>query len=748
MNKDIYLIVFAPVYGPSGYAKLSRRFVLGLDKLGIKIKLIPNKLWEPHKAILSHDEEKRLNDLEKTIIPNNYNPIKLNIGIAPWFDKEYKGYKIGYTMFEFSNIPEVGKYNWKSSCLAMNEIWVPSQYNYNTFTNNGINNVIVMPPGIDTEEYCPNKLPLIDRNDKKFRFLALGEYTTRKGWDLLIPAYLDEFNKNDNVTLIIKSYNGSKGIEDSKRIIKEDITKYRDKSINNSYPNILFIGDILSSDRLPNLYNSIDAFILLTRGEGFGFPMAEAMSCCKPCIVPNNSSYLDFVNDSNGYLINIKGIEKFESLYKSSLLYKDSESPIIDIKHTKQLMRYVYNNREELHNKGLKARKDIVDNYTEDQAALRMFNRLKELDINSNTKINIITDNLNELLIEDTKIKDSIMVIPTWEENCGIADYTKRLVDNLKKNQNVFIVKNIYDLINIVNTQNIKLVHIQHHYSFYNCKKLIDIITELKSIDCKVILTIHDYACGIKSQNECFKYCDRIIVHSDLIKEQIINDNIIENNKVDVILMGADLPYYFKKEDAQKECGLQNKKVIASFGFLQPHKNWIEVIKAIDIIKRDIPNIIYLLMSVSRKDNIVAEKYKNVLDSTILRLGLSDNIKYFNSYLSEEKVLRMLSASDAIVLPYSNYKINNVEYYGVSIASRFAMRVRRPLLISNASFFSDLKSISYNIEPNAQSIANGLKDIFNNKELEKKILLKQYNFSIVNSWNKFKEKTLEVYKNV
>jgi glycosyltransferase involved in cell wall biosynthesis len=220
MSKDIYLIVFAPIYGPSGYARLSRNFILGLDKLGVKIKLMPNRLWEAHKAILPPADEERLKQLEKTVIPDGCTPPKMSIGIAPWFDKDYRGYKIGYTMFEFQNVPEIGKYNWKSRCMAMDEVWVPSQYNYKTFTDNGINNVSVVEPGINIDDYGVDREPLIDRTDNKFRFIAISEYTSRKGWDLLIPAYLAEFNRDDNVTLIVKSYNGSKGVAKSKKIIK------------------------------------------------------------------------------------------------------------------------------------------------------------------------------------------------------------------------------------------------------------------------------------------------------------------------------------------------------------------------------------------------------------------------------------------------------------------------------------------------------------------------------------------------
>lgn len=771
MNQEIYLIVFAPVYGPSGYAKLSRKFILGLDKLGVKIKLEPNRIWEPHKAILPPDEEKRLNELENTVIPSCCMPAKLSIGIAPWFDKEYQGYKIGYTMFEFSNVPEIGRYDWKTSCMAMDEIWVPSQYNYRTFIDNGINNVFVIAPGIDVNLFNSNKSPLIDRTDGKFRFLAVGEYNSRKGWDLLIPAYLAEFDRSDDVTLIVKAYNGSKGVVESKRMIKEDIIKYRTESPNVLYPHIMFIGDILSADRLPNLYNSADCLLMLTRGEGFGLPMAEAMACERPCIVPNNSAYLDFINNENGYLVNINGFEKDNLLYKSSMLYRDSESPIIDIKHARKLMRYAYEHQNEIQEKGLKARQTIMSDFTVEQAALRMFNRLQQLDVYFNENVvNVVTDNFDELLLEerdyvarseeellninvirsDMKVQAGIMLIPTWGENCGVADYTRRLVDSLKGSQNVLIVKNLYNLVDTVKRQGINLIHIQHHYSFYNYKTLVEVIKELKMLNCKVILTVHDYAFdnAMKPHNECFRYCDYIIVHSNLIRNQMIKDKVVDKNKISVIIMGADEPYHLKKNDAQKNIKIQGKKIISSFGFLQPHKNWVEVVKAIDILRKDIPNILYLIMSVNRNSSDAAIKYNKSLDSMVARLGISDHVKRFNSYLPEERILQMLAASDIIALPYSNYKINGIEYWGVSIASRFAMRVQRPLLVSNASFFSDLESICHVIEPNAQSIAEGIKDILNSDALERKIVLRQYNFCIVNSWNNLKDRMIEIYQSI
>jgi hypothetical protein len=763
MNKEICLIVFAPIYGPSGYAKLSRDMVLGLDKLGVKIKLEPNRLWEPNETVLKPYEEKRLNELERTVFPKGAKPAKLSIGIAPWFDKEYKGYKIGYTMFEFDNLPNIGKHNWVKDCNAMDEVWVPSDYNNKSFIDSGVNNVFTMYPGIDTNDFNINKEPLIDKKDGKFRFVAVGEYITRKGWDLLIPAYLAEFDRNDNVTLIIKSYCGSKKLDDSKQKIKEDIIRYRSESPNALYPNILFIGDILSNNRLPNLYTSSDCFVLPSRGECFGLPIAEAMSCGIPCILPNNSAYLDFVNNSNGWLINVNGFENYGLLDSHSILYKDSRSPKIDVNHLRKLMRYVYNNREEVKKKGLIAKDTIANDFTIEKSIDKMYNRLKDLNLYVNeNKVNIVTNNLEELVLErynvvqksedqilnisvrnNLKVSNVAMVIPTWGENCGIADYTKRLVDKLKEDNNVVIVKNIFDLINVVKKQEIKIVHIQHHYSFYNSNKIVEIIEDLHKMGCKVAMTVHDYT-SISNKNDSFKYCDNIIVHSNFIKNKMINDNVVDKKNIDVIFIGCDKIYTPNVSDSKDEfLFLKNKFVVSSFGFLHPHKNWDKVIKAISELKNEIPNILYLLLSVNKNET----DYSKLIDSKILRLGVNDHVKRFSNYLPENRVFRILNNSNLIVLPYSNYKVSNVEYYGSSISSRFAIRAQKPLIVSNASFFSDLENVSYSIkDPTSENIAKGIKDIYyNNNDLYKKIVSNQNNFSLINSWDNFKEKVVGIY---
>jgi len=768
--RDMYLIVFAPVYGPSGYAKLARGFILELDRLGVRIKLEPNKLWEPHEAPLPAGVLRRLNELEKTVIPRGFTPPKLSLGIAPWFDRSYAGYKIGYTMFEFSDVPNVGKYDWKKACLQMDEVWTPSTYNLNTFNDNGINNVVVMQPGVYVDQYHPAIEPLIEKDDR-VRFLSISEYTPRKGFDLLLPAYLAEFSSDDNVSLILKAYNGSKKPTESKRIIKEDIIRYRRESPNVLHPHILFIGDIIGDDKMPGLYTSADIFVLLTRGEGFGLPMAEAMASGLPCILPDNSSYLDFVNSDNGYLVKTNGLEDYGDLHKASVLYKNSRSPVIDVLHARKLMREAYENIMVARAKGAVARQKITSEFNWTVAGQRMYERLQQLDEYwIPQQVSLVTNNFEELILDDsvvvdrpqenmlninvvykdTKVNTVAMLIPSWGDNCGVADYTKELIERTRGQQDITIIKNIYNLADTVKRQGIRTVHIQHHYSFYSHKKLVDTIEILKMMNVQVIITVHDYACGIMgvAHNSGFAKCDLVIVHSEMIKSKMISECGVAHDKVRVLIMGCDGRYSLDKDQAKKNIRMTNKKIIASFGFLQPHKNWIEVIKAMPVIKREIPDILYLIISVVKRDRVATQMYDELLDNTIRRLGLSDNVKRFKNTLPEDRVLQMLAASDVIILPYNNYSINNVEYWGVSIASRFCMRVQRPLMVSNASFFSDLQNVCEIVTPSATVISKGVINLLNDENLQRKIVLNQYNFCNTNSWTDFGNKLVKIYEEI
>lgn len=133
------------------------------------------------------------------------------------------------------------------------------------------------------EASFPFSRPLLDR---RVVFLSVFKWEWRKGWDVLISAYWDEFNINDDdVVLVLKTFKphwepGPADVEDW----IADLALKRDKK-RAALPRIVVVQRDLSRREMRRLYAAADAFVLPTRGEGWGLPAFEAMTMALPTIV-------------------------------------------------------------------------------------------------------------------------------------------------------------------------------------------------------------------------------------------------------------------------------------------------------------------------------------------------------------------------------------------------------------------------------------------------------------------------------
>ena len=66
---------------------------------------------------------------------------------------------------------------------------------------------------------------------------------------------------------------------------------------------IKVVDRILSEEEMARLYLEADAFVLPSRGEGFGLPFLEALSFGVPVIAPELGGYRDFCDEENSYLV-------------------------------------------------------------------------------------------------------------------------------------------------------------------------------------------------------------------------------------------------------------------------------------------------------------------------------------------------------------------------------------------------------------------------------------------------------------
>lgn len=108
-------------------------------------------------------------------------------------------------------------------------------------------------------------------------------------------------------------------------------------------------------------------------------PCIESMAMELPTIGTRWGGHLDFMNDDNSFLIDIEGTSPEPRCNWVTSYYVGRKFAVPNKNHLRQLMRYVYENRKEGIEKGKKARKYILKNYTWDISCKKMYNRLKDI---------------------------------------------------------------------------------------------------------------------------------------------------------------------------------------------------------------------------------------------------------------------------------------------------------------------------------------------------------------------------------
>jgi GT2 family glycosyltransferase/glycosyltransferase involved in cell wall biosynthesis len=210
-------------------------------------------------------------------------------------------YFIGFTKFEADRIPDT----WVKECNAMDEVWTTSTFCRTVFINSGVkaDKIHVVPVGVDTSHFNPKGQKLLPES-KNFRFLSIFTWNNRKGWDILLRSFIQEFSRNETVELIIRSEPDIFKAPELNKRINHFLAEYNqtwDKA-----PQITLLENYIPDTDIPSLYRSCNAYVLPSRGEGIGLTYLEAMACGLPIIATRWGAPLDFLSDKNALLIEVE----------------------------------------------------------------------------------------------------------------------------------------------------------------------------------------------------------------------------------------------------------------------------------------------------------------------------------------------------------------------------------------------------------------------------------------------------------
>jgi glycosyltransferase involved in cell wall biosynthesis len=354
---------FGNVFNPTGIATANREIVKALVKLGYKVQCadIWNDRWEFNKGL----------EFLNTAI----NPGKEDITIFADYPQNWKegvGRLFGYFLHEGTLLYP----GWSDTMNKVEKMFIPSKATKNLFKWNGV--VVpmdVIPYGTNPDLYKP--LPFgtrtIEGNTDEYIFLSVNSWTgqigDRKGTDILIKAFDEEFKEDEKVKLLLKI--GTFWQKNSQEIYMESILNI----LGHTNKNIIFNEQYVPEEELVKHYQKSDCFVSPTRSEAFGLTILNAKACGLPVIVTKdiNSGHMDFCNDDSTLFIDAPKMEQADLRFFA----EGNMQPIPEKESLKKQMRYAFDNGKMLRKKAIHNSETIRKEWTWSESAIKLMEAIK-----------------------------------------------------------------------------------------------------------------------------------------------------------------------------------------------------------------------------------------------------------------------------------------------------------------------------------------------------------------------------------
>ena len=351
-------------------------------------------------------------------------------------------------------------------------MWLPSEFNRATFAASGVqrDRLQIMPQPFDSVLFNPLVTAPMELPERvgasgrpAFAFLSVFKWEERKGWDVLLRAYLTEFARTadevapdtasstaDEVVLYLRVSTDVANKEELARWLSDALHQQvceggatahgnataetagtptgtsavapagtpADAAANAAAPDtapewikrgaiwirkrppaarpdhgsprvssaascrgasgqwrqlppVVLLDEAVPQAELPSLYRAVDAFVLPTRGEGWGRPVVEAMAMGLPAIATNWSGITAFLSPQTGYPLPYKLVK---APTDASHFWAEP-----DVLALRAVLRHVATHREEAAAVGAAARAHVLAHYSQPAVADRILARLSEL---------------------------------------------------------------------------------------------------------------------------------------------------------------------------------------------------------------------------------------------------------------------------------------------------------------------------------------------------------------------------------
>ncbi|MGE0651015.1 MAG: glycosyltransferase family 4 protein, partial [Alphaproteobacteria bacterium] len=201
-------------------------------------------------------------------------------------------YNIGYWAWETDLLPQESQL----AIRYIDAILVPSRFTRGVFSKYTAKPVLLVPHPVasgSVENNVRESLAIGPNNFLASFVFSFGSSFERKNPLAVVDAFNRAFENVDNACLVLKSSHGQQYPDELARLHAAIGRSTRIRLIDSIWPTPRVLGLLAESN----------AFVSLHRCEGFGLPVAEAISLGVPVVTTNWSGNTDFCDPENTYLV-------------------------------------------------------------------------------------------------------------------------------------------------------------------------------------------------------------------------------------------------------------------------------------------------------------------------------------------------------------------------------------------------------------------------------------------------------------
>ena len=205
----------------------------------------------------------------------------------------------------------------------------------------------------------------------------------------------------------------------------------------------------------------------------------------------------------------------------------------------------------------------------------------------------------------------------------------------------------------------VSLVSIQHEYGIYGGDHGEYVLDLIRAVTMPVVVTLHTVLPNPSEAQrrilkEMEKHVSCFVVMAHKAVELLRSVYGIAAGKIRFIPHGAPNAPYDAEKSAKEKLGLAGRRVLSTFGLISPNKGIEDAIAAMPEVVKQEPKATYLVLGqthpvVKRKEG---EWYRESLVKQVEELGLTDNVKFVDKYLTLQELLDYLLATDVYITPY------------------------------------------------------------------------------------------------